>query len=229
MGHFDYYESLPRLYTGNTLILRQTYAIFGRQILAQPGGIAFQVWDSRTIPWLRNEEYRDEVVKKIQGNSLTELAENCAKAGLQNKGKFIETLESFNEAVHAHMKEHPNRKWDPAIKDGMSTQSSSEKLSLPKTNWALPIDKPPFLAVKVTGGVTFTFGGLAVNPETAAVISSVTLKEIPGLFCVGEMLGGLFYGNYPGGSGLTSGAVFGRRAGVAAAKLALDSVGQARL
>jgi len=68
--------------------------------------------------------------------------------------------------------------------------------------------------------VTFTFGGLAVNPKTAAVISSSTDREVPGLFCVGEMLGGLFYGNYPGGSGLTSGAVFGRKAGTAAAKLA---------
>ena len=84
----------------------------------------------------------------------------------------------------------------------------------------MPIDEAPFLAVKVTSGVTFTFGGLAVNPETTAVISSATHREIPGLFCIGEMLGGLFYGNYPGGSGLTSGAVFGRRAGTAAARVA---------
>ena len=206
-----------------------TYAIFGRQILSQPGGIAFQVWDSRTIPWLRSEEYRDEVVKKIRGNSIAELADNCAKEGLQNKAKFIETLEAFNEATHAHMEEHPDRKWDPAIKDGMSTKLPSSRLTLAKSNWALPIDKPPFLAVKVTGGVTFTFGGLAVKPESTAVISSTTQREIPGLFCVGEMLGGLFYGNYPGGSGLTSGAVFGRRAGTAAAKLALELDSRARL
>ena len=206
-----------------------TYAIFGRAILGQPGGVAFQVWDSRTIPWLRDEEYRDEVVKKIHGNSIEELAENCAKNGLQNKSKFVETLKTFSEAVHAHIDEHPDRKWDPAIKDGLSTQSSSSKLPLAKSNWALPIDKPPFLAVKVTGGVTFTFGGLAVNPENTAVISSTTQQEIPGLFCIGEMLGGLFYGNYPGGSGLTSGAVFGRRAGVAAAKLASSSDSRARL
>ncbi|KAF2486475.1 tricarballylate dehydrogenase [Neohortaea acidophila] len=206
-----------------------TYAIFGRQILAQPGGVAFQVWDSRTIPWLRPEEYRDEVVKKIQGDSIEELADNCVKNGLQNKAKFIETLKAYNKATHAHLKENPDQKWDPAVKDGVSTQSSTEQLALPKSNWALPIDKPPFLAVKVTGGVTFTFGGLAVNPQTTAVISATTQREIPGLFCVGEMLGGLFYGNYPGGSGLTSGAVFGRRAGLAAAKLALGSDVQARL
>ena len=206
-----------------------TYAIFGRQILQQPGGIAFQVWDLRAIPWLRDEEYRDEVVKKIHGNTIEELAEGCAKAGLSNKTNFVETLKSFNKATHARMQEQPDRRWDPAVKDGMSTQASSTKLSLAKSNWALPIDKPPFLAVKVTGGVTFTFGGLAVNPETTAVISSTTQKEIPGLFCIGEMLGGLFYGNYPGGSGLTSGAVFGRRAGAAAAKVAQSSSSRARL
>ena len=206
-----------------------TYAIFGRAILSQPGGIAFQIWDARTIPWIRKEEYRDEVVRKIHGSSIEELAENCSKEGLLNKAKFVETLKSYNEAVHASIKEQPDRKWDPAIKDGMTTQSSTAKLALPKTNWALPIDEAPFLAVKVTGGVTFTFGGLAVNPETTAVISSVTQREVPGLFCVGEMLGGLFYGNYPGGSGLTSGAVFGRRAGKAAASLVVGEDPRARL
>jgi succinate dehydrogenase/fumarate reductase flavoprotein subunit len=69
----------------------------------------------------------------------------------------------------------------------------------------------------VTCGVTFTFGGLAVDHETAGVISSATDSPVPGLYCAGEMLGGLFWDNYPGGSGLTSGAVFGRRAGHAAA------------
>ena len=87
-------------------------------------------------------------------------------------------------------------------------------------SWALPLEQGPFLAVKVSCGVTFTFGGLAVNPETAQVMSAVTGKGVPRVFAVGEMLGGLFYSNYPGGSGLTSGAVFGRRAGKAAAQLA---------
>jgi len=202
-----------------------TYAIFGRRILEQPRSVAFQVWDARTTPWLRDEEYRDEVVQKITANSVLELADKCMAEGLQGRDKFVQTVEQYNTAVYAHMKEHADRKWDPAVKDGMGTLD----LALPKSNWALPIDKSPFLAVKVTGGVTFTFGGLKVNPETTGVISEVTQKEIPGLFCVGEMLGGLFYGNYPGGSGLTSGAVFGRRAGTAAAKIALCDTQRARL
>ena len=40
--------------------------------------------------------------------------------------------------------------------------------------------------------------------------------EIEGLFACGEMVGGVFYEGYPGGSGLTSGAIFGRLAGASA-------------
>ncbi|KAL2112026.1 hypothetical protein VUR80DRAFT_8703 [Thermomyces stellatus] len=194
-----------------------TYAIFGRAILAQPKHTAFQVWDSRTIPWLRQEEYRDGVVEKFTSPTLQGLAAKLAQNGLDDPGQFVETITSYNDAVAAFRRENPNAKWDPAVKDGLSTQSSTKRLALPKSNWALPLTQGPFLAIKVTCGVTFTFGGLAVDPQTAGVIASTTKSVVPGLYCCGEMLGDLFYGNYPGGSGLTSGAVFGRRAGRAAA------------
>ncbi|OAA55073.1 Fumarate reductase/succinate dehydrogenase flavoprotein [Niveomyces insectorum RCEF 264] len=204
-----------------------TYAKFGRAILGQPEGQAFQVWDARGTPWLRDEEYRDSIVRKIRADSLEELAAQLAAHGLHSPDKFLETMRAYNRATHAFAAEHPDAKWDPAVKDGVSTQSSSQRLALPKSNWALPIDQAPFVAVKVACGVTFTFGGLAVNPETAAVVSAAD-REVPGLYSVGEMLGGLFYGNYPGGSGLTSGAVFGRRAGRAAALRAKAATGAIR-
>lgn len=196
-----------------------TYAIFGRKILQQPGHVAFQVWDAQVAPWLREEEYRDGRVEKIRAATVEELATKCAEKGLTDSEKFIETITTYNEAVAAFQRENPDSagSWDPSVKDGLSTQSRARRLPLAKSNWALPLTKGPFLAVKVTCGVTFTFGGLAVDPATAGVISSVTDRTIPGLFCAGEMVGGLFYDNYPGGSGLTSGAVFGRRAGEAAA------------
>ncbi|KAL4864490.1 hypothetical protein BDV12DRAFT_205670 [Aspergillus spectabilis] len=194
-----------------------TYAIFGKAILAQPGHAAFQVWDATMTPWLRGEEYREEIVERITADTLEELAGECVKRGLRNPSKFLSTIKEYNEAVAAFQEENPDHKWDPAVKDGLSTQSSQKQLALAKSNWATPLTKGPYVAVKVTCGVTFTFGGLAVDHETAGVISSATNAPVPGLYCVGEMLGGLFYDNYPGGSGLTSGAVFGRRAGRAAA------------
>ncbi|KAH9851604.1 FAD/NAD-P-binding domain-containing protein [Lenzites betulinus] len=200
-----------------------TYAKFGRAILAQPGGVAFQVWDSTVTGWLRKEEYADDVVERITADSVEELAEKLCSKGLEDGATFVQTIAQYNDAVHTFQAEQPDKTWDPAVKDGLSTQSSSLKLELPKSNWALPLKNPPFLAVKVTCGITFTFGGLALDPETAAVLSDTSGKPIPGLFCTGEVVGGLFYGNYPGGSGLTGGAVFGRKAGQAAAKLAVQT------
>jgi hypothetical protein len=180
-----------------------TYAKFGRAIQMQSGSYAFQVWDSKTIEHLRVEEYGDGIVKKIFADSIEDLVEKLAVNGLEAKEEFIQTVYQFNEAVESYQAENLDSTWNPAIKDGMSTQSSNKKLPLPKSNWALTVDQPPFMAVrdpyvplkglmlwqvKVACGVTFTFGGLAIDPETAGVISETTSKVIPGLFCTGEMV-----------------------------------------
>jgi len=194
-----------------------TYAKFGREILRQPGGYAFQVYDSKVLGILRKEEYGDGIVRKIFADSIEDLAGKLAREeGLEDAKTFVESINKYNQAVVAHRKENASLKWDPAVKDGLSTLS----LTPPKSNWALTLDEKPFMAVKVTCGITFTFGGLAIDPDTANVISEETGKRIQGLFCTGEMVGSLFYINYPGGSGLTAGTVFGRKAGNAAAELA---------
>lgn len=195
-----------------------TYAKFGRAILSQPGGYAFQIWDSKMIPHLRKEEYGDEVVEKIFADDVDELAGKLVAKGLDDKEKMIETIRTFNDAIQRHRSQFPERQWDPAVKDGLSTQSTALQLPLSKSNWALMIDEAPFMAVKVACGITFTFGGLSIDPESAAVISEATGEAIKGLFCTGEMVGGLYYTNYPGGSGLTAGAVFGIKAGRGAAQ-----------
>ncbi|KAJ5376086.1 hypothetical protein N7509_012972 [Penicillium cosmopolitanum] len=140
-----------------------TYAIFGNAILAQPGHAAFQVWDAQMTPWLRDEEYRYSIVENITASTLEELADRCAECGLKDPSKF----------------------WDPAVKDGLSTQSSLKQLALPKSNWATPLTKGPYMAIKATCGVTFTLGGLAVDHQTAGVISSATNSAVPGLYCAG--------------------------------------------
>lgn len=196
-----------------------TYAKFGRAILLQPGGYAFQLWDSKAIARLRSEEYGDGIVEKFIADDLEGLADQLWKKGLEDKEQFLMTLSRFNEAVRLHQKEHPDLSFDPAVKDGLSTQSSELDVLPPKSNWAQTIDQPPFMAVKVTCGITFTFGGLSIDPNTAGVVHDITGRPIQGLFCTGEMVGGLFYNNYPGGSGLTAGAVFGRKAGYGAAQL----------
>ncbi|KAJ3753870.1 FAD binding domain-containing protein [Lentinula raphanica] len=192
-----------------------TYARFGKAILQQPEGFAFQVWDSKMLGMLRKEEYGDGVVEKIFADTIDELARKLSGIGLMDQAQFVETIQSYNAAVTQHKLENSDWHWDPAVKDGLSTESSNLSLSPPKSHWAESIDKSPFMAVKVCCGITFTFGGLAIDPVSAAVLSES--GPIPGLFCAGEMVGGLFYNNYPGGSGLSAGAVFGRKAGASVA------------
>jgi len=106
--------------------------------------------------------------------------------------------------------------FDPNSKDGRSTRG----LAVNKSNWATTLDQPPFEAFTITAGITFTFGGIKVN--TDAQVKDVDDRPIPGLYAAGELVGGLFYTNYPGGSGLMSGSVFGKIAGAAAARAHQD-------
>ena len=116
----------------------------------------------------------------------------------------LATLAAYNAAVDA------DTAFDPTVLDGKSAD-----LPLPKSNWAQTIDQGPFKAFPVTGGITFTYGGVKVD-EAGSVLTADG-APIAGLYACGEMIGGVFFAGYPGGSGLTSGAVFGRRAGRGAA------------
>jgi tricarballylate dehydrogenase len=179
-----------------------TYAQFGKEILYQPNNIAWQIFDKK-VDHLLYSEYNFWDASFVEADTLEELVDKMY--GI-DKTKTIETLRQFNEAVDT------TTPFDPTILDGKGTKG----LPLNKTNWANKIDTPPFKAYPVTCGITFTYGGLSVD-ENAAVLTE-NGNAIEGLFACGELVGGVFYNGYPGGSGLTSGAVFGRLAGYAAAQ-----------
>ncbi len=181
-----------------------TYAKYGRRILEQPGHFAWQIFDSKVSELLRSE-YRIREVTVVRADSLEELASRLDGV---DAAELLKTVEHFNQSVREEVPFNPN------LKDGRSTTD----LEPPKSNWANTISEPPFEAYMVTCGITFTFGGLRVDP-TANVVD-VYGQPIPGLYAAGELVGDLFYFNYPGGTGLTSGAVFGRLAGAGAAKFA---------
>jgi tricarballylate dehydrogenase len=180
-----------------------TYVKYGRAVIEQPRRCAFQVFDQKVVPLLR-EEYRIREVTKVEAATLEGLA---AKLEIDVEG-FTRTVRAFNAAVQPGA-------FNPAVKDGKGTRG----ITPPKSNWALPLDTPPYVGYAVTTGITFTFGGLRVT--TDAQVIDGELRPIPGLFAAGELVGGLFYHNYPGGAGLMAGAVFGRTAGRAAARAAL--------
>jgi tricarballylate dehydrogenase len=180
-----------------------TYAKYGREVLKQPRQFAWQVFDAKVARLLR-DEYRIRQVTKVSADSLEEL---CAKLEDTDGARALETLTAYNAAVRTDIA------FDPNVKDGRRTDG----LAIPKSNWANTLDEPPFEAYAVTCGVTFTFGGLRIDPASGAVLD-VDLVPIPGLYAAGELVGGLFYENYPGGTGLMAGAVFGRLAGTSAGR-----------
>ena len=179
-----------------------TYAKYGRKILDQTGQFAWQIFDQKVAHLLR-EEYKSRNVTKVKANTLEELAEKLE--GVDPAG-FLQTIKEYNSAVN---KEIP---FNPTIKDGRST----EGIEVRKSNWANTLDEGPYEAYGVTCGITFTFGGLKINSNTE--VQNILSQSIPGLYAAGELVGGLFYFNYPGGAGLTAGSVFGKIAGENAAR-----------
>ena len=181
-----------------------TYAKYGRVILMQPGQFAWQVFDAKVLHLLR-DEYRIRRVTKVRADSLAELVRKLDDV---DPGRALATIQAYNAAVMTDVPFNPN------IKDGRGTKG----LAAPKSNWANTIDEPPFEAYAVTCGITFTFGGLKIDGQ--ARVLDTDGRIIPGLHAAGELVGGLFYFNYPGGTGLMAGSVFGRIAGATAGRRA---------
>lgn len=184
-----------------------TYAKYGGEVLKQPGQFAWQVFDDKVTKLLRSE-YRIKMITKVTANTLEELAQKLE--GVDPEA-FLKTAREYNASIKTDVP------FDNTVKDGRGTVG----IEPPKSNWAQALDTPPYHAYATTCGITFTFGGLRIDSENGQVLD-VHLNPMPGLFCAGEMVGGLFYFNYPSGTGLVSGAVFGRMAGAGAAKAAAE-------
>ncbi|RQH02576.1 FAD-dependent tricarballylate dehydrogenase TcuA [Natrarchaeobius oligotrophus] len=167
-----------------------TYAKFGRRIFEQPYHEAFIIVDSKTV---------DDVAhmgpgQPISADSLESLVK---RLDIEDTETAVETIEEFNAACDPD-------EFDPEVLDG----NTATGIEPEKSNWALTIDEPPYTGYPVTGGMTFAFGGVAITPD--AEVLDTRDDPIPGLFAAGNSTGGLFYNNYPGGTGLTNAAVYGR-------------------
>ncbi len=179
-----------------------TYAKMGRAILAQPEAKAFQIFDAkhRSLELLR----RYEKASVIKADSLEELGRQLK---IRNVSRFVATVKEYNAAVQPG-------EFNAFRPDGKAAAG----ITPPRRNWALPLDTPPFEGFAVTCGLTFCYGGLQIAAH-GEVLHTMD-RVIPGLYAAGEMVGGLWAWNYPSGGGMMAGAVFGRIAGVAAARFA---------
>lgn len=183
------------------------YAKFGAAIIAQQEGIAFQIFDSKTAPLLPRPYF--ETSNFYRGESLAALAYGL---GIDVAG-FERTMKEYNRGA-------ARSDFDLLRVDGLSTKN----VHPPKSNWAMRLDEPPFYGCPVRAGITFTYGGIAINCK--AEVLNRNNQPITGLFAAGEIVGGLFWGNYAGGTGLMAGSHFGRIAGRMAARAATSLTGE---
>jgi len=171
-----------------------TYAKFGRLIFEEPGHVGFIVLDSR----MNEHVWATGPSDPVEADTLPELFE---RIDVERPDRAVETVEAYNAACD------PDNPFEPDELDG----NSATDVEPPKSNWAVPLEEPPYYAYAVTGGITFAFGG--VEQTVDAEVVDTTGDTIPGVYAAGNSTGDLFYDNYPGGTGLTNAAVFGRIAG----------------
>ena len=173
------------------------YAIWGGLIARQPDQLAYSIGDAQAMG-----RFMPSVFPAVRAGSLRELADAL---GL-DAAALSATVDAFNRSVRAGS-------FDASRLDDCRT----EGLTLPKSHWATPLDRPPFWAYPLRPGITFTYLGVTVNEGARLIMKDD--RPSPNIFAAGEMMAGNILGRgYLAGFGLTIGTVFGRIAGREAAR-----------
>jgi tricarballylate dehydrogenase len=192
-------RNAARFYDEGEDIWPKRYAIWGRLVAAQPGQIAYIIFDSSVVT-----SFMPTLFPPIGAPSVAELA---GKLKL-DPAALEKTVAEFNAAVRPGTFDH-------TILDDCRT----EGVTPPKTHWARRIETPPFLAYPVRPGITFTYLGTRVNREARMLMKDG--KPSANMFAAGEIMAGNVLGKgYAAGIGMTIGSVFGRIAGREAARSA---------
>lgn len=181
--------------------MADTYGGVGRFVVDRADGLAFQLFDATGVRHLKTYAY--DHATAYRADSIRGVAE---AAGIDPDG-LEATVAAFNAAVV------DDRPFVPTELDGRGTRG----VDPPKSNWAVRIETPPYVAYRVTGGITFTLGGVRIDPDARVLDEGGA--PLPGVFATGDILG-IFHGDYPSGAGQTRNAVFGKLAGEGAAAYA---------
>jgi len=185
-----------RFYDEGEDLWPKRYAIWGRLVAAQPGQIAYIIFDASS----RNS-FMLTLFPPIEATSVADLA---AKLKL-DPAALVNTVGEFNAAVRPGTFDH-------TILDDCRT----EGLTPPKSHWARRIERAPFYAYPVRPGITFTYLGTRVNKQARMLMKDG--KPSANMFAAGEIMAGNVLGKgYAAGIGMTIGSVFGRIAGREAA------------
>ena len=185
-----------RFYDEGEDVWPKRYAIWGRLVAAQPDQVGYAIIDSKSI-----DLFMPSVFPPIKADSIEDLGRQMGLDG----AKLTQTVEAFNAACQPGT-------FHPTELDSVATQG----LTPAKTNWARPIDKPPYYGYQLRPGVTFTYLGLKISNRAQVHTARGPLANV---FAAGEIMAGSILGQgYLAGFGMTIGTVFGRIAGAEAAK-----------
>ena len=121
-----------RFYDEGEELWPKRYAIWGRNIAGQPGQIAYSIWDAKV-----NRLFLPPMYGPAKAGSVAGVA---AELGL-DPDAVAATVAKYNESVVAGS-------FDPSRLDGCRTDG----LTPPKSNWAQPIDTPPFYGIAMRAG-----------------------------------------------------------------------------
>jgi tricarballylate dehydrogenase len=176
-----------------------TFEQLGYEIWRNQDQTAFLIADQTS---LAVNGFRDVVFSDQDPISAGEIGELAEKLGLDATA-LEATIAEFNAATDSTT-------FDPYSFDGKSTAG----LDPPKSNWAFPIEAPPYIAYPLTCAICFTFGGIRTDSLGRVVTPGGT--PIAGLYAAGEVTG-LYYHHYPAGTSVIRGVTFGRIAGAHAA------------
>lgn len=182
-----------RFYDEGEEIWPKRYAIWGGLILEQPDQIAYSILDAKTINCFLPPLY-----KPFQSETLEGLAEQL---GIERNG-FLTTMADYNGGAMG------NTNVEIQKLDGVTTRG----VIPPKTNWALPVDTPPYYGLPLRAGITFTYMGVTVD-ERSRVVDRCG-RPFKNVYAAGEVMSGnILTKGYIGGFGLAIGAIFGKLAG----------------
>lgn len=210
----EFHELLTAYYMGAIVVNRsgrrfmnesQSYKVLGREVLKQPEGLGFQIFDAKVrakshpgIP-LNDIDMLENIGHVHKADSLEELAD---VAGIDAAG-LLETVTRYNASVSGEQADEVGR---TNLCNGVGELS--------------PLDQAPFYAYPAKALMTTTYCGITIN--TQAQVVDIDGDLIDGLYAIGEVTGGFHGAAYMTGTSLGKGAVFGRIvARHAAAKLAL--------
>lgn len=168
---------------------REDYSALARVYRAQPGGVAYFIWDARIQRMVENVFVMQQAMERggiVHGTSLGSIAEVFS---LPEK-VVEETVARYNKGVRLGVDEFGRK-----------------ALTIPL--------EPPWYAARVTGAIAHTQGGLVV--DTCCRVLCEDQLPVPGLYAGGNTIAGLSGdepGGYLSGNGLlvayVSGMIIGR-------------------